>query len=414
MSHSTNILDLNDDCFYVIFKLLPITTDWCSLRDTCTRFRSISDYLFEKQSKSFQLKPNYGSVYINLEETKRFIRSFGQYITKLSIDRNSFHYEDDPSQLVAFLGRYCHSLKSLELILIDLVPATICQCKELFSNLHRFVIKYWKNRTTFGLCMASCTSLIELEIIGLCEMEESSLARNYALLESVTMRSCCNSSVRFMKHFIARNPQLKRLRVLNCTFVKCNDIVGSSDLDMVRSSRVNNNLLIELRVIDVKNCDAILENTFPKLQLFSYQGVCLHMNDCLSAFISRHPTLKTLDVESRIYQRFNNVFMRAIGNSCKELIKLTLNLYPEIQNVDHFRQLPQMELVEIIGQLRNLEELSIGQAVWNKFELKKTTFSEISKIVEGRPNVLTLKCDFSFNLDTSKENPKLKLVRLVE
>lgn len=115
----------NDDCFYKIFEFLP-KVYWCSLRGTCTRFRTISDYLFERKSKSFDFVIGNGLPFdTSVINAKHLIRNFGHFLTELTISRHYFHYDNDTSQLVPFVHRYCHSLKSLELNLVNLQPVTI-------------------------------------------------------------------------------------------------------------------------------------------------------------------------------------------------------------------------------------------------------------------------------------------------
>lgn len=68
-----------------------------------------------------------------------------------------------------------------------------------------------------------------------------------------------------------------------------------------------------------------------------------------------------------------------------------------------------INLVDIIRPLTNLEELTLED---KDFVLHENEFSEIVKIVEGRPNVLTLKCRFSFvfNGRNCDENQKVRLI----
>lgn len=70
-------------------------------------------------------------------------------------------------------------------------------------------------------------------------------------------------------------------------------------------------------------------------------------------------------------------------------------------------------LLDIIRRLTNLEELhfSIGKFWEEGFVLDEKIFSKIVSIVRGRPKVLTLKCDFDFNLKTCDENQKVRLIR---
>lgn len=74
-----HILQLNDDCFHNIFKYLS-TLDWATLSETYTRFRAISNYLFETKYKSFALEPEdvYGlRMTLSVRQAKRLAPKFG-------------------------------------------------------------------------------------------------------------------------------------------------------------------------------------------------------------------------------------------------------------------------------------------------------------------------------------------------
>lgn len=64
-------------------------------------------------------------------------------------------------------------------------------------------------------------------------------------------------------------------------------------------------------------------------------------------------------------------------------------------------------MVDIIRRLVNLKELAVDE---RRLKLDEETFSEIVSVVKGRPNALTLKCEFSFNLK-SDEKQMVKLLR---
>lgn len=217
-----NILHLNDDCIYQIYKFLP-TIDWCSLRETCTRFRTISDYCFRRQSESFQLTPKNvigwsdGSFTVN--DVKRVIRNFGQFITKISINRGHFHCYEDPAELVRLLDRYCNTLQDLKFVKIDLTAATIKQCARLFSNLHRLVIDQSNNEETFNQCLPHCVALKELELIRLRNIKGICLARyHFEFLESFTVSNWSDFNHCFIKLFLLKNRQIKRVKLLSNSF----------------------------------------------------------------------------------------------------------------------------------------------------------------------------------------------------
>lgn len=222
-SNQRHILQLNDDCFYELYKFLP-TIDWCSLRETCTRFRTVSDYCFDRQSNKFRLEGTTvsGSSFdlMRVKDVKRLIRIFGHKITKLSINRSDFGEHEDPAQLVPLLDRYCLTMRDLEFVNINLVPATIVQCSRLFSNLHRLVIDQWNDEVAFDCCLARCVALKELKIIHLNNIAGKSLAHHrFKSLESFSMKSCGDFDYGFVKRFLENHCRIERLQFLSPYFL---------------------------------------------------------------------------------------------------------------------------------------------------------------------------------------------------
>lgn len=194
--------------------------------------------------------------------------------------------------------------------------------------------------------------------------------------------------------------------------------------------------------------------------------------ETLSTFISRHKTMKTLKLEFNCYdyEIAKTIILQEIGNSSKELVQLEIRIglmddvllqplqtlkslrtllltdlrFKDLQffsaltelrelkllscvvpkDSDQFTTLTKLtklemqvcysdsvfDVVGIISRLVNLKELDIiGLDIGpENFVLDEKTFSKIVGIIKGRPNVLTLKCKFDFNL---KSFDKIKLVK---
>ncbi|XP_037024873.1 uncharacterized protein LOC119066472 [Bradysia coprophila] len=220
--NQTNFIDLNDDCCYHIYKFLSIV-DWSSLRDTCTRFRTISDYCFDRRRRTFELSDiSNSSNKMEPSEVKRVLRAFGRFMKTLSIDRERFKRNTDCNVLVLFLDRYCRSLVDLELANFRLTRTTIVQCRRLFSSLQRLVIDEWNDEaafTAFTSCLATCASLTELEFIGLYGIVGDSLAnRRIASLKSFKMSGSIGFSCKAIKSFLTKNDQLTQIKLWDLHF----------------------------------------------------------------------------------------------------------------------------------------------------------------------------------------------------
>lgn len=115
--------------------------------------------------------------------------------------------------------------------------------------------------------------------------------------------------------------------------------------------------LVDLKLIEVKNCSAILENFFPKLELFSYRNQRIETNLPLSTFISSHKNLKTLilHVNHQLDIFCNNTILLEI-DCCEELEILDTN----IGRTDNFTFLP-------LEALKSLKKLSICCGLYPDF-----------------------------------------------
>lgn len=169
-------------------------------------------------------------IRLSVNDAKRLIRNFGPFMTKFSIRRCYFDYDEDPATLVPLLDRYCNALKSLHLFGMDMMPATIDQCHRLFSNLRRLEIFYWNNEETLECCLAVCVSIKELEIVGLKEMEGKFLARRFEALESLRMISC-DFSFDYVNKFFAKNLQQKKVEITNSYFARTDLVLELPNLE---------------------------------------------------------------------------------------------------------------------------------------------------------------------------------------
>lgn len=217
--------------------------------------------------------------------------------------------------------------------------------------------------------------------------------------------------------------------------------------------------LIRLRVIWVDNCETILANVFPKLEEFTFESrneILNQSSPALTTFITRHMTLKSLVITLCLDKNGWIPILKAIGNSCMKLEKLTidnytpgrscpsltplhalkslgdvflhdmtfenfnglvhlntlqaLTLYKSIppRDVDQFACLSQLaalslvkcklfgafDVIDIIERLINLKKLQLQFSTFDgrKFVLDERISSKIEYTVKDRSNALTVEC----------------------
>lgn len=321
-SPEKTILSLNDDCLMEIFKYLPLL-GLCSMRSTCIRLQTIADYYFFKEHKAFELNGKYVSndpiSELSLDDCRLVLQNFGRQIHKINLHSDAFS-DMEFDRLIMIIERFCEHLVDLKFVKINFTAETIEKCHRLFSNLHRLVIdKCLDDNATFATCLMHSSSLKELELIRLFNIEGNSLAQAYPNLECFAVKSSDNINYEFLQEFIEKNPQLKKLKFIGCNFVNDKVFQQISDnlpnlesfsMRMVHvSNSVNENLVHLLSLTKLKklelNCGVIGINTFleglaANNTIESLHLSALELNDETIGFLCNMKQLKVFKLTSTL------------------------------------------------------------------------------------------------------------------
>lgn len=408
-SDECHLLRLNDDCFYEIYKHLQLI-DWCSLRETCTRLRTISDDCFNRQCKTFELNGYYilGVKYseVEMKDIKPLFRNFGQFLSKLVVNSNVFAPNVEPSCLIPFLDRYCTALKDLKLVKIECNAETIEQCDRLFSSLERLVIdKCNDDNATFATCYAHCRSLKELELIRLFNIEGNSLAHHHDTLESLSIKSCDNINYEFIQEFIVQNPQLKALKFVGCNFI-------TDQVFQQISENLPNLEALSLRVVHV-GC-TVNENLMQLLrltQLKKFEMNCglLGINPFLNGLAANNLIetlhLSTVEISEESIQALCNLktikvlkltsTIQLDGEVCKKLA-IELPALSEIHIVE-CSDTTIKEVQEFAEHSTTLKKLVFVRYSDDTLSLSKDSFLSLVAARQRNPNKETLNVHLDFD-----------------
>ncbi|KAJ6649195.1 hypothetical protein Bhyg_04429 [Pseudolycoriella hygida] len=437
-SKEKTIMSLNDDCFFKIYSFLPVV-DWCSLRETCTRFRRISDECFKRQHQNFNI--NVQTLYglndlVSIEHVKSLIRNFGQTIKKLIINKTNFRYQDDPSTLLRLLDRYCIELEDLKLVGIELLVDDVGECGRLFHKLTRLVIDGWRNVQSFMLCLAQCLSLKKLEIIGMefPRTDEPLTHQQFPSLESFTMRNCFDDNNSFIRQFFIQNIQLKEVKLMKCSPDRHGRVVNafSIALPMLQS------LSISTKGVHSQTVRHWYQRIPPlkKLEVDLFLAEDFEIDMCLSKLLERE-CLKELLIASF---PFNNELLRRLcglktlnilkfANAREMTAEICKRLAGELPLLSEIHLIECVgftfnEAVEFVNVSSSLQKLIFNRENGGQTSITKNIFVNLVKARREKGNGKTLtiflnnddltetRCDFECNKCNSMLNAESGIVTL--
>lgn len=412
----THLYDLNDDCLLKIFSEKPLDLmDLCSLADTCKRFRGIAQLQVKRiASKELFIRICDGgncivksrkhfNIQLGEYELERFLKQFGSLLHEVSIfgcgDVDGF-----PLNLVVNHCKY--ALESLRILFITISNVLTIKLKPIFKrlqSLHLKDVSITADRTLF----ADCNALVQLTVKSVHQCV-AILENNFPKLERFAYE---NDSDKLAHSTLNRDEET--VETLS-SFILRHSSLKAVDL----SSRMDDSGKRILLQVICDNCNQLeeLRINFENLQ-----------TDFLQPLRSLK-LLKTL--------RLFGAFMNSLLPLLTELRELRLYSCPLDRNTDHFSNLTQLtkltmiccgytDVIGLISQLVNLKQLiivALGNSMaydrdWmlhrpdRIFKLDEKTFSRIADIVKGRPNVLTLYCNFDFNMQNFDGNQNVKLFR---
>lgn len=222
-STRTAILNLNDDCILEIFSRLPLLV-LCDVRDTCQRLRTLADYYFARMHKSlnFGCRSIKGAHFklFTQDETKSILSSFGHYVEALIIHADLFAAK--PDEVLQTLNDFCDNrqLGHLKLIKFTFDESIVESCARLFGNVEKITIdKCYADDGTFEKLFRKCTSMRYLELIRQFNIDGRCMARTYPMLQGFSLISNDNFDPHLVNTFMAKNQQLKILKLIGCNFV---------------------------------------------------------------------------------------------------------------------------------------------------------------------------------------------------
>lgn len=418
-----HVQDLNEHCLLTIFSNDALSAmDLCSLAETCKRFKRLTQRAFPKEfgiartgysDDIYFFGSNKRSKFYNEKDVERILRHFGFRLSTLSINESN-------QTVVDLVAKHCgnvtlkrleiHGMKGTEQLQLKSISQRVLGLS--FMGCDFFV-------TPSHICF---DTLIELELInsiGCTAILEKYFPNLQRFIFRCYLRSTDNSDNSSpMTAFIGRH---KCLRLL--TLSGSEKYYNSELIDTI--CQIED--LEELTLRWVKKPFHIFHRmSLPKLKQLDVNISFDNYNQVI-ALLQASPSLERLilscldDVSPHVFE---------VLSQMQNLSELTLAFYPfehipwkmltklkKLSLFAHVRANGASEnFLNLIRELENLEELEF-YATGDGFVLSESDFAEVVRMVEPRPNVLTLKCDYIDNFDDmnmSKNcDEKVKLINLL-
>ncbi|XP_037037798.1 uncharacterized protein LOC119075459 [Bradysia coprophila] len=414
----TKLNDLNEYCLLEIFSCTSLTPiDLCSLAETCKRFQQITqrvcakDFDISRSSDRLRVRCTFKSMEYSKSyrehNVERILANFGHCLSTLSIgEGNQF--------VVNLVGKYCGdvTLKRLEIRRMTYVEGLRLQLKSLFQRL--LALSIIDCHLLAASSYFNCDSLIELEIVDSTGCI-AILNNDFPNLKRFTLRYHTMWPGRdgyYVTGVVSRFIGRHKLRVLHLDSMS---VCLSEDLlDLILNSEELEELTLQSlkreRSLDVLNQKNL--SSFRKLNV----DITFDNYNHISALLQASTSLETIEITF-----VNTIPIRVFDvlSQQQHLRELTLNYYSferiqwsilaQIRKLTLFtpRNAFGADLINIVSQLTNLEEFEF-EDYWDRdeFVLAEGDFDRIVKIVERRPNVLTLKCRHRFTLSENCDRVK--------
>lgn len=224
------LLDLNDDCLFNIFKVMDFE-HLIAVRHTCRRFREIADNLFRIYHSRINLTDAPVDGYstpsqaaISMSFFSALCTNFGQHIRHLRIAEQAFPHTDHGNAIIK-ITTHCTGLKSLYLHGLQFPDWADVGQAACFASLENLTLRSCHLNASLQSLLQSCDNLRELSITGRARIAEPIFVVAMPRLESAEFVVQDGMDLEVFSTFLALNAQLRRLRH-HCGITVTDDILG--------------------------------------------------------------------------------------------------------------------------------------------------------------------------------------------
>lgn len=229
-TEATMILDLNDDCFFEIFKYLDVM-DMCSVADSCSRLKAAArEHFAHSKFNNFNfplsIRDRSESDTANqmLLEASKVLRNFGACIADFrETNGGTFYKWDDETKsvyqrkIIELLVKHCgEKLIKLKFWHFDITDEISNIMIPLLEHLQKFEITYADGSVLLlEMLPILCPKLQDLTFAHI-DLRFEGWNRRYEKLTKIKFL-CCDMDVDTAKEFLKCNMQLKEIEFNYCS-----------------------------------------------------------------------------------------------------------------------------------------------------------------------------------------------------
>lgn len=404
---------MNDDCLLKIFMCESLLNpfDLCSLAETCTRFQEIILRIIPKTLRVSMSD----SVICDIEfrtfsrtratEVERIFKNFGPLLSSIEISID--HHEIEVCKLTStnkdyflihLLTKHCDddNLKILRIHFIKIPHVFTVKCRPIFNRLEKLYL------VRVGL---EHGATLFYELNSLVELRLHHVHHCGSILKCIfpKLERFDYKKERIVLSAIDRGPREQTSKTLY-TFISRHKTLKKFRLHVGFAHGARRSILTGIGY----NCKELKE-------------LCLRTESMTSSSLQPlQQALKSLTILSLSRVTFEDF---KLFSALRGLRNLSLDNCHLPNSSDQFAYLTQLtklvfswyrtpralDVVGIVGRLTNLDELMIS-AFYDTLLLDKETFTKIAAIVKERPQELTLKCGFNFDVGKFEEDRKIILL----
>ncbi|XP_061397834.1 uncharacterized protein LOC133333533 [Musca vetustissima] len=229
---STSILNLNYDCFEIIFEYLSLK-DQVSVARTCGRLRSLFEMYAKREYKYFELY-DFTEDELTLWEVRDFLEIVGPHMVMVAISGKENKCHD---RFLEYVSLYCTNLSEICLVAHRLKRSVL---DRVFTNLSYLLLS------------------LDLTYGDLCQH-----IKDFKTVECLNLTSCDRMQNDNLLEICKNLTELHTLAILKCKNLE-------STIDIAKMITYLNNLRkLEISCLYSKQVDLLA--TLPKLEDFSYK-----------------------------------------------------------------------------------------------------------------------------------------------